>query len=449
MPRPARFGRVPVLVQDTLPIATRCVERNARGKNKTCGRWIELIMQKEYRIVRGASLERGSRSALDPDEIVAAALKRSGRRDFSDRSFLLPLKRLIATCNAEAHLSAFGRRALRFDVLRGLKNILELDAIEEEQPHVRLRPLDRPIFITGMPRSGTTFLHRLLLQDHTAAAPVVWQLVYPYLARRGPLGAPLRRLWVRTQLQFMHFIAPDLNELHAISVDAPEECSDLTAQVFQSLRYEDTYRVPTYRRWLEGYGHRDAYRFHRRFLQHLDAQVPGRRWMLKSPDHVFALDDIRAVYPDARFVFVHRDPVRVMASVARLTEVLRRPFTRSVDPVEIGRHVSACWIDGAERMIRAADGADSILHLRYREIMASPIDAARAVMHHAGLELSAPAEAGMREWLRRVSQDGAPPRRYDLAMFGLDPHALRAQFSRYTERFCVELEWQGNSRSWV
>ena len=406
-------------------------------------------MQKEYRVVRGASVEGGSRSALDPDEILAAALKRSGRRDFADRSFVLPLRRLIATCNAEAHLSAFGRRALRFDVLRGLKNILELDAIEEQQPLVRSRPLDRPIFITGMPRSGTTFLHRLLLQDGTTAAPLVWQLVYPYLARRGRLSASLGRLGVSAQLQFMRLIAPDLNDLHAISVDAPEECSDLTAQVFQSLRYEDTYRVPTYRRWLEGYGHRDAYRFHRRFLQHLDSQVPGRRWILKSPDHIFSLDDLRAVYPDACFVFVHRDPVRVMGSVARLTEVLRKPFTRSVDLAEIGRHVSTCWIDGAERMIRAADAMGPVLHLHYREVMAAPLDAARAVLHHAGLELGPDAEARMQGWLRRAPANASTPRRYDLAMYGLDPHALREQFSRYTARFGVELEWHGNSRSWV
>jgi hypothetical protein len=177
--------------------------------------------------------------------------------------------------------------------------------------------------------------------------------------------------------------------------------------------------------------------------------MPGRRWILKSPDHVFALNDIRAVYPDARFVFVHRDPVRVMGSVARLTEVLRRPFTRSIDLAEIGRHVSSCWVDGAEHMIRAADGPDEILHLSYRQVMADPIDAARAVLRHADLELSPQAAAGMREWLRRTPQNGSSPRRYDLKMFGLEPRALRAQFARYTQRFGVQLEWHGGSGSWV
>jgi len=409
-------------------------------------------MQKEYRIARATPLEGGRRSALDADEIVTAALKRSGRRDFADLSFLLPLRRLIAACNAEGNLSTFGRRVVRFDVLRCLKNVLELDAMEEEQPEVRSRPLERPIFITGMPRSGTTLLHRLLLQDPTAAAPLVWQLVYPYLTRHGQFGARLRRLWVGAQLQLMQLIAPDLNDLHPFSIEAPEECSELTAQVFQSSRYLATYRVPTFQRWLEGYGYRNAYRFHRRFLQHLDVQMPDRRWILKAPDHVFALDDLRAIYPDARIVFVHRDPVRVLASVARLTEVLRRPFTRSIDPAEIGHEVSSLWNDGAERMIRAADGPESILHLQYRQILTDPIEAARAVLRHAGRTLSAETEAGMRAWLsgaHNAPKHGSARRRYDLAMFGLEPQSLRAQFARYTERFGVELEWQKSSGSWV
>jgi Sulfotransferase family len=406
-------------------------------------------MQKEYRIERGASLDGSGRTALDPDEIVTAALASAGRRDFADLSFLLPLRRLIAACNAEGNLTAFGRRVVRFDVLRGLKNILELDAMEEERPEVRSRPLERPIFITGMPRSGTTFLHRLLLQEPTAAAPLVWQLVYPYLTRHGHFGARLRKLWVGAQLQLMQLIAPDLNDLHPVSMEAPEECSDLMAMVCQSSRYYSTYRVPSYLRWLETYGYRDAYRFHRRFLQHLDAQIPGRRWILKSPDHVFSLEDLRTTYPDARIVFVHRDPVRVMASVVRLTEVLRRPFARSIDRAEIGRDVSAVWIDGAERMIRAADGPEPILHLHYRQVLADPIEAARAVLRHAGRTLSAETEALMRESLRSAPKNGSAPRRYDLAMFGLDPQTLRTQFARYTERFGVALEWQKSMGSWV
>jgi hypothetical protein len=183
-----------------------------------------------------------------------------------------------------------------------------------------------------------------------------------------------------------------------------------------------------------------AYRFHRRFLQHLDAALPGRRWILKSPDHVFALDDIREVYPDARLVFIHRDPVRVLASVARLTEVLRRPFARSVDRVEVGRDVTASWVDGAQRMSALSGRDSSMLHLHYEQIVRSPLDAIRAVYRHCNLLLTEEAEARMRRWLRTAVNVDRPWRDYRLAEFGLDPHLLRERFARYTDTFGIQIE---------
>src|SRR5205814_10675678 len=114
--------------------------------------------------------------------------------------------------------------------------------------------------------------------------------------------------------------------LHELSADTPQECTDITAHSFQSLRFENTHHVPSYQAWLDSHGHHEAFRFHRRFLQHLEAQAPGRRWILKSPDHVFALAAIKNVYPDARIIFLHRDPLSVVGSCSTLAELLRRPF---------------------------------------------------------------------------------------------------------------------------
>ncbi|HEY6824945.1 MAG TPA: sulfotransferase, partial [Steroidobacteraceae bacterium] len=293
---------------------------------------------------------------LRADELLESALRKGKRQDFADRSFIRHFEHLLKACNEEADLSSFGRRALRIDVLRCLRNLLYFDRIEAACPGVLSRRILAPVFITGMPRSGTTFLHRLILQDPGNIAPRLFQLVYPYASQAG-FGTALRKRWVSLQLALFRLIAPELNALHPVAVESPEECTDITAQVFQSLRFDAMYRVPSYNSWLERNGFLDAYRFHRRFLQHLDAQLPGGRWILKSPDHVFALDDIRKVYPDAHLVLVHRDPVRVLASVAKLTEVLRRPFARSIDRLEIGREVSASWLDGSQRMATLASDA--------------------------------------------------------------------------------------------
>jgi hypothetical protein len=380
------------------------------------------------------------RRLLRADELLESALSRGKRRDFADRSFVRAFEHLLEACNEEADLSAFGVRALRIDVLRCLRNVLLFDEIEAACPAVLSRPIPAPLFITGMPRSGTTFLHRLILQDPNTIAPRLFQLVYPYASQASPWKTALRKRWVSLQLALFRMIAPELNALHPVAVDAPEECTDITAQVFQSLRFDAMYRVPSYNSWLERRGFLDAYRFHRRFLQHLDAQLPGRRWILKSPDHLFALEDVRKVYPDARLVLVHRDPVRVLASVARLTEVLRRPFTRSIDRVGIGREVSASWIDGAQRMSGLSSSGDAVLHLHYRQIVSDPLDSIRAVYRHCGLALTGEAESRMRSWLRTTANVSRPWRHYKLAEFGLDPHLLRERFARYTDTFGIEIE---------
>jgi Sulfotransferase family len=373
------------------------------------------------------------RRSLRAGDLLESALKRSKRRDFADRSFIGHFERLLAACNEEADLSVLGVRALRIDVLRCLRNLLRFDEVEATSPGVLSRPIQAPVFITGMPRSGTTFLHRLILQDPSTIAPRLFQLVYPYASQ-----ASLRKRWVSLQLAMFRMIAPEFNTLHPVAVDAPEECTDITAHVFQSLRWDAMYRVPSYNSWLERSGFLDAYRFHRRFLQHLDAQLPGHRWILKSPDHLFALDDIRRVYPDAHLVLVHRDPLRVLASVARLTEVLRRPFTRRIDRVEIGREVSASWIDGAQRM--SGLSGDAVLHLHYRKIISRPLDAVRSVYRHCGLTLTEEAEGRMRSWLRGAGNVSRPWRDYKLAEFGLDTHLLRERFARYTDTFNIEIE---------
>src|SRR6202012_1421265 len=123
-------------------------------------------------------------------------------------------------------------------------------------------------------------------------------------------------------------------------------------------------------------GHLPAYSFHRRFLQHLQHQAPGRRWVVKCPDHLFALDAIRAVYPDAKLIFVHRDPVKVLLSVAKLTEVLREPFTRRIDRRAIGGQESACWFEGTAHMMAAGETAGfsgPICHVHYLDLVADPL----------------------------------------------------------------------------
>jgi hypothetical protein len=365
-------------------------------------------------------------------------LRRAGRSNFSDLSFVQPLNRLLKACVEEADLSFFGRHATLCDLDRCLANLLRLDAVEEENPAILSRVIKKPVFITGMPRSASSFLHRMLSFDPANIVPRCWQLLYPYPSQSRLLPLDLRKARVALQLRLFQCITPGLSRLHHLSADAPQECTDITAQVFQSLRFENTHRIPSYQDWIDRHGHHQAFLFHRRFLQHLDAQTPGRRWILKSPDHVFSLDAIRAAYPDAVIVFLHRDPLSVVSSCAKLAERLRRPFTNRLDPQEVGHQVSARLHQAADHMMDAASRIPRILHLHYGQVVAQPIAAVRTIYRQCGFELSGIAEQRMAAFLTRPHRRSVRDR--DFSRFGLDAGTLRDRFARYVRHFAVPEE---------
>ena len=382
------------------------------------------------------------RRPLRPEALVAAARRRSGLHEFGDTDFLDPLQRLLRACHEEADLSLVGRIATRWDVVRFLGNLLRLHHEEQRAPAILGQPIERPIFITGLPRSGTTFLHRLLLEDPANRAPRVWQTIEPYPPARRRDD---RKRRVARQLRAFEGLAPEFRALHPLEAESPQECSEITAHAFRSLRFDTTYRIPSYRHWLDQAGHLAAYRLHRRFLQHLQFQEPdarpAARWVLKCPDHLFALDTLRAVYPDARLVFVHRDPVKVLLSVAKLTEVLRQPFTRRQDPQEIGRQESARWLEGTRRMMAVGDDAglpEPVHHVHYAGLTADPVGTVAGLYRHFGLALAPAVTDAIARFARKSPNGGYGPRNYRFEDHGLHADAEREKFQTYIERFSIE-----------
>ena len=382
--------------------------------------------------------------------LIDEARRRTGLSDFGDIPFERPMRMLLRACREEAELSLFGGAAIRWDTVRFLENLLRLRDEEKRSPEILDEPVAAPLVIAGLPRSGTTFLHGLLIEDSANIVPRVWQLIYPYPARGKRGGADRRQQRVARQLQMFQMLAPQFRRLHPIEASSPQECSEITAHIFASLRFDTTYRIPGYRRWLDGTGHLDAYRFHKRFLQHLQHQrrAPGR-WVLKCPDHIFALCALRAVYPDANLVFVHRDPVAVLASVARLTEVLRRPFNRRVDRLDVGREDSDRWLAAAELMVAAANEArfaQPIFHVYYPELVADPAGTVSALYRHFGRGLDPAAAARIERRVAANPNGGYGRRRARLEDYGLDPGREHQRYARYMTRFGISPE-QGRTPS--
>ena len=392
------------------------------------------------------------RDPLSADELIARARRQTGLVDFGCTPFEEPLRNLLRACGEEAELSLFGRYATRWDAVRFLSNLLRLHEEERRAPNIFEQRIERPIFIAGLPRSGTTFLHSLLAQDHTNLVPRVWQLIHPYPLDGPGVGPDLRPRRVARQLRMFGMLAPEFRRMHPIDASSPQECSEITAHVFASLRFDTTYHIPGYRRWLDGTGHLDAYRFHKRFLQHLQHQAAvGGHWVLKCPDHIFALGALRAVYPDAGVVFVHRDPLAVLPSVARLTEVLRRPFTRSIDKREIGRQDSNRWLAATELMIEAADEErfeEPILHIHYLNLVSHPLETVATLYRHFGRPLDPHAAARISRLVEAKPNGGYGTRRSNLEEYGLDPVVEHERYARYVERFAIRPERRtGSARS--
>src|SRR5712671_1382587 len=384
------------------------------------------------------------REPLGADALIARARRRTGLVDFGDTSFEESLRHFLRACREEGDLTLFGRLATRWDTLRFLSNLLRLHKEETRAPEILDLPIERPIFIAGLPRSGTTFLHTLLAQDPTNLVPRIWQLIHPYPLDEARTGRDLRPRRVARQLRLFGVVAPEFRLMHPIDADSPQECSEITAHVFASLRFDTTYPIPGYRRWLDAAGHLDAYRFHKRFLQHLQHQsANGGQWVLKCPDHIFALAALGTVYPDACVVFVHRDPLAVLASVARLTEVLRRPFSRRVVKLEIGRQDSDRWLAATELMIAAADDrtfAQPIFQIHYRHLVADPLGTVAALYRHFGRSLSPIAADRIGRLVAAKPNGGYGARRSSLEEYGLDPALERERYARYMGHFEIRPE---------
>jgi hypothetical protein len=327
--------------------------------------------------------------------------------------------------------------------VRFLSNLLTIQAASVRHPDKTESPIRKPIFITGLPRSGTTFLHRLMLTDETNRAPAVWETISP----SSVAGSRAQRIArVARQLKAFEWLAPEFRALHPLEATSPQECSEITAHVFRSLRFDTNYHIPSYRTWMDAdvVRHMPAYRFHKRFLQFLQHQDGvERRWVLKCPEHLFALEAIKAVYPDARLVFVHRDPVKVLLSQARLTEVLRRPFTRRLDPQTLGPDESRRWLDGTRRMMAVGDDAgfpEPVCHVHHLDLITDPVSTVDGVYRHFGMDLSPQAASAIERYVTARPKGGYGAHSYRFEDHGLDEAQERAKFRPYMVRFGVTPE---------
>jgi hypothetical protein len=382
--------------------------------------------------------------SFEEKALLDKACKRTGLNDFGDDSFRQPLRILLQSLETEADLSFIGRICVQSEILRMLVNRLRLVEDRQRLPEIAAEAIRRPLFITGLPRSGTTFLHALMAQDPAHRAPQVWEVMYPSPPpERATYDSDPRIARMARQLKSLDLLMPDFKTVHLIDARLPQECIAITSHDFRSHVFESMYSVNSYRTWYDGQDKRPAYEFHRRFLQHLQCRCPGQRWVLKAPSHLLMLTALFQVYPDAGIILTHRDPLKVLSSCASFTEVLRGAFTDHIDKHNLGLEVRSRWEEGAHLAIdcrHQSDRPENFLDVYYLELVRNPMSVIRRVYQHFDLELTGQAEMAMRRFMAANPKDKGGVHRYSLAEFGMNPEEEKRRFQFYTDYFGIEPE---------
>jgi hypothetical protein len=369
-------------------------------------------------------------------ELIETAKRRTGVHDFGGGEFFEPLSRLLESCYRDGRLNLIGKIALRADIIHTLDNRLLLQRDRHDCATIAAQPIRKPVFIVGLPRSGTTVLHILLAADPANRTPLTWEVMSP--SPPTELHRQERIARARNNLSKLRWLAPTFETVHTMDADLPQECVSLMSPSFLSDQFDTMYNVPSYRAWFLKQDLRPAYEFHRRFLQHLQERDPRQRWVLKAPAHMFGAGSLLSVYPDACFIQTHRNPIDALASVSSLIAILRAVFSDHIDPIQIGRDATDYWSEAITNFGRAREqlAPDRVLDLDYRDIRRDPIGVVHHVYRHFNWPLPNEIEQRMRAALARQSVSRAHgSHRYDPSQFGIDSND---SFAGYSERFGLE-----------
>ncbi len=388
----------------------------------------------------GRLLGRRAMAGFHEKDLLEVARRQAGLNDFGDTSFFEPLRRLIESLGAEARLNPVGGLATRYDLTRLLVNRLQMEEDRKRNPGIVEEEIRRPIIITGLPRTGTTFLHNLLALDPASRVPLTWETMYPSPPPEVATYRTDRRISLADrQICWFQRLLKGFNRIHPIGARLPEECLVIFSHSFLSYQFETTHRLPSYLDWLEVQDLRPAYEVHRRFLQHLQWRCPGERWILKAPAHMFDFEAMFSAYPEACVVMTHRNPIEVTASNASLTATLRSAFSDDVNPFEVGPECSQRWAEAIGRALHSRDlgcaPAERFLDLYYVDLLADPVAAVQKVYAHFDLPFPEGMKERIHEFLHQNPKDRFGEHHYSLEEFGLSLEEETRRYAIYRERF--------------
>jgi hypothetical protein len=366
------------------------------------------------------------------DDLHGSATRRTGLADFGPDDYTDGLAVLLESCAREAGLTPLGSKAQRA-VLRGaLTARLSSEAAWQANPEYADVPIEAPIFITGLPRTGTTALHRLLTADPATQGVQMWlaEVPQPRPPRDAWAGNPVFQ-YIQEGYSRHHVEHPEFMGVHYIAADQVEECWQLLRQSMRSISFECLAHLPGYSAWLRGQDWTPPYRRHRRNLQLIGLHDADKRWVLKNPSHLFALDALLDVYPDALVIQTHRPPRTAIASVCSLAAQASAGWSSVFTGTVLGRDQLELWASGLEQFTagRATRDQAQFHDVWYHDLVADPLGTVESIYAHFGLELSGPAADAIRALAAQAPAGGGGAHSYTLEEFGLTGEEVDERFA--------------------
>jgi hypothetical protein len=382
---------------------------------------------------------------FDPDALLKEAKHNAGLSDFGDDGFREPLRVLCESLNREADLSPGGEHAAHGQILGLLENRLKMTEDRRLHPQIGEVRIERPVFIVGLPRSCTSIVHELLRRDPGNRVPLTWEARLPSPPpESATYDSDPRIAEAAVATDALNAAVPELKTMVSIGATTVTECTTFMAHEFTCDLFDPSFGIPTYRDWLWTRDFEPVYQAHRRFLQHLQWRCPRERWVLKAPTHLRTLDALFAVYPDARIVWNHRDPLLSLASVVSLRAAMLSLNVNHVDRQALAQWVTTDnweWLergmDSRERLNREAQFFD----VYFDRFMADPFETISGIYAQFGMDLSPRALDAMRLHLAENPREKHGPHQYRFDDCGLDPAEERRRYARYQERFRIASEF--------
>jgi hypothetical protein len=378
-----------------------------------------------------------SKPSLSEQYILDTALNSTGLKDWGSDSFLEGMRILIDSCKKEAKLHYIGREFLQKECLRVVKDRLRLEKAFKDNPDILNSRIEKPVFILGLPRTGTSLLQNLFFRDIRFRNLHYWEQIAV-----GPQPTPenLQNNYILDgcikNVNEFRKMAPEFLSAHEIYPDGPEECNGLMARNFSNILYFMFRNIPTYMEWFKNKDMTTTYEYHKQQLKFLGYNFKGMRWVLKAPVHLLFLKYLFKVYPDAYIIQMHRDPLEVVPSMASLSSISRGIHSNEVNEMETAQQFLELTAHNINQSIlyRQNREKNRILDISYTELVNNKIGTMKNIYTWLGVDFKSNTEKIMSNWLEKNKlKRKRNSHQYSLEQFNLSKDQIRDRFDNYYE----------------